>query len=177
MGGYWPIMTWLPTYLKTVRKLSVMNTGGYLCVVIAGSFVGYLVAAYLTDLLGRKKTLILYAVCCFFTVVSYLYLPISNSVMLVLGFPLGFFASGIFSPMGPYFTELYPTRLRGSGQGFCYNFGRGVSALFPMLVGFLAVRMGLGQAICAFAAVAYLVMIFAVALLPETKGIQLKVYE
>ena len=177
MGGYWPIMTWLPTYLKTVRKLSVMNTGGYLCVVIAGSFVGYLAAAYLTDILGRKKSLILYAVCCFITVVSYMYLPISNGAMLLLGFPLGFFASGIFSPMGPYFTELYPSRLRGSGQGFCYNFGRGVSALFPMLVGFLAARMGLGQAICAFAATAYVMMIFAVAMLPETKGKQLKVYE
>ena len=177
MGGYWPLMTWLPTYLKTVRKLSVMNTGGYLCMVIAGSFVGYLVAAHLTDFLGRKRTLILYAVCCFITVVSYLYLPISNGVMLVLGFPLGFFASGIFSPMGAYFTELYPTRLRGSGQGFCYNFGRGVGALFPMLVGLLSARMGLGQAICAFAATAYFAMIFAILLLPETMGKELKVYE
>ena len=58
MGGYWPLMTWLPTYLKTVRKLSVLNTGGYLCMVIAGSFVGYLVAAHLADFLGRKKSLI-----------------------------------------------------------------------------------------------------------------------
>jgi MFS family permease len=177
MGGYWPLMTWLPTYLKTVRKLSVLNTGGYLCMVIAGSFVGYLVAAHLADFLGRKKSLILYAICCFFTVVAYLYLPISNGVMLILGFPLGFFASGIFSPMGAYFTELYPTRLRGSGQGFCYNFGRGVGALFPMLVGMLSARMGLGQAICVFAATAYFAMIFAIALLPETMGKELKVYE
>ena len=97
--------------------------------------------------------------------------------MLILGFPLGFFASGIFSPMGAYFTELYPTRLRGSGQGFCYNFGRGVGALFPMLVGLLSARMGLGQAICVFAATAYFAMIFAIALLPETMGKELKVYE
>jgi len=51
--------------------------------------------------------------------------------MLVLSFPLGFFASGIFSGMGALFTELFPTELRGCGQGFCYNFGRGLAALMP----------------------------------------------
>jgi hypothetical protein len=31
--------------------------------------------------------------------------------------------------MGPFLTELFPTRMRGSGQGFSYNFGRGIAAL------------------------------------------------
>jgi hypothetical protein len=44
-------------------------------------------------------------------------MPVSNGVMLWLGFPLGFFASGIFSGMGAFLTELFPTRIRGSGQG------------------------------------------------------------
>src|SRR5207237_681137 len=35
-GGYYAITTWLPTYLKTVRGLSVLNAGGELCVGIAG---------------------------------------------------------------------------------------------------------------------------------------------
>jgi MFS family permease len=176
-GGIWPLNVWLPTYLRTVRKLSVLNTGGYLFVLITGSFIGFLTAAHLADILGRKKTIILFAVCCFFTVFCYLYLPISNSAMLLLGFPLGFFAQGVFAPMGAFFTELYPTRLRGSGQGFCFNFGRGLSALFPMFVGFLSVRIGLAKAICVFAPTAYVVLIIAVAMLPETKGKQLKALE
>jgi hypothetical protein len=49
--------------------------------------------------------------------------------MLLLGFPLGFFSEGVFSGMGPFLTELFPTRMRGSGQGFSYNFGRGIAAL------------------------------------------------
>ena len=61
-------------------------------------------------------TLVLFAVCSFVTVAAYTYLPISNRIMLVLGFPLGFFASGSFSPMGAFLTELFPSRLRGSGQ-------------------------------------------------------------
>ena len=176
-GGYYAITTWLPTYLKTVRGLSVLNTGAYLIVVIAGSFVGYMVGAYLTDRLGRRRTLILYAACSFLTVAAYTYLPISNPVMLALGFPLGFFASGSFSPMGSFLTELFPTRLRGSGQGFSYNFGRGIGALFPTLVGYLGARIPLGRAIALFALTAYLIMILAVVLLPETRGKELQVYE
>jgi MFS family permease len=176
-GGYYAITTWLPTFLKTVRGLSVLNTGGYLFVVIVGSFVGYMLSAWLADRLGRKRTLLLFAVCSLLTVMAYTYLPIRHSVMLVLGFPLGFFASGSFSPVGAFFTELFPSRLRGSGQGFSYNFGRGIGALFPTLVGYLSTLIGLGHAISAFAVAAYLIMIFAVLLLPETRGKELQVYE
>ncbi len=175
-GGYYAITTWLPTFLKTQRKLSVMNTTGYLIVIIAGSFVGYMVSAYLADHLGRKKTLILFAVGSFLTVVAYTYLPIGNSVMLVLGFPLGFFASGVFSPIGAFFTELFPSRLRGSGQGFSYNFGRGIGALSPWLVGHLK-GVPIGQAMAIFAGSAYLIMILGTSLLPETRGKELHVYE
>ena len=83
----------------------------------------------------------------------------------------------MFSPIGAFFTELFPSRLRGSGQGFSYNFGRGVGALFPTLVGFLSVSVTLGHAIAIFAAGAYLVMILGTALLPETRGKELHVYE
>lgn len=176
-GGYYAITTWLPTYLKTARGLSVLNTGAYLFVVIAGSFIGYLVSAWLTDQLGRKRTLVLYALCSLLAVAAYTYLSISNSVMLVLGFPLGFFASGVFSPIGSFFTELFPSRVRGSGQGFSYNVGRGIGALFPTLVGLLSARLGLGDAISIFAVIAYVTMVLATLLLPETKGRELRAYE
>ena len=67
-GGYYAITTWLPTYLKTVRGLSVFNTGGYLGVVIAGSFCGYLVSAVLSDQLGRKRNFYLFSLCSMATV-------------------------------------------------------------------------------------------------------------
>jgi hypothetical protein len=79
--------------------------------------------------------------------------------------------------MGAFFTELFPSRLRGSGQGFSYNFGRGVGALFPTLVGYLSARIPLGRAIAVFALSAYLVMAAAALVLPETKGKELQVYE
>ncbi|MGD0442823.1 MAG: MFS transporter [Edaphobacter sp.] len=171
-GGYYAITTWLPLYMNA-RGLSVTHTGGYLLVVIAGSFAGYLTAAYLADKIGRKGTLTLFAVLSFTTVLLYMVLPISGHVMLFLGFPLGFFPSGAFSPMGAFFSELFPTSLRGSGQGFAYNLGRGVGALFPSLVGYFSAHMDLGKAIAVFAAAAYMLMALSALLLPETRGIDL----
>ena len=46
-GAYYAVTTWLPTYLKTERNLSVLNTGSYLLVLII--FRGYLTCAYLSD--------------------------------------------------------------------------------------------------------------------------------
>ena len=90
--------------------------------------------------------------------------------MLVLGFPLGFLASGVFSGMGPFLTELYPTFLRGSGQGFAYNFGRAIAALNVWFVGLFSAGLPLGQAIGIFALIAYGLVVIAALLLPETSG-------
>lgn len=171
-GGYYAVTTFLPLYLST-RGLSVMHTSLYLLVIISGSFCGYLTSAWLTDRLGRRSTLILFAVGSLTIVLLYSGLPISNHLMLFLGFPLGFFPSGSFSPMGSFFTELFPTHLRGSGQGFSYNLGRGLGALFPTLVGHFSAHASLGKVIALFAAIAYTVMIMGVLVLPETRGADL----
>jgi MFS family permease len=172
-GGYYAITTWLPTFLRTERKLSVLNTGGYLGVLIFGSFCGYLVGAVLADRLGRRRNFFVFALGCMTTVLVYTHVAVSDAQMLFLGFPLGFFASGIFSGMGAFLTELFPTRIRGSGQGFTYNFGRGFGALFPSVVGYLSAGMPLGRAIGLFAASAYAVLFVAAVLLPETRGKEL----
>lgn len=169
-GGYYAITTWLPTFLRTERKLTIMSTGGYLAVIIIGSFLGYLVSAWLNDRIGRRANFILFAVCSIVTVFIYTQIPVDNNTMLFLGFPLGFFASGIFSGMGPILTELFPTRMRGSGQGFAYNFGRGIASLNPFFVGLLSAKLPLGQSIGVFALIAYGLLITAALLLPETKG-------
>ncbi len=176
-GGYYAVTTWLPTYLKTERGLSVIGTGSYLVVIIVGSFIGYLVSAFLADHLGRRNTFFIFAVSSACIAAAYTLMPISDAATLVLGFPLGFFVSGIFSGVGAFLTELYPSRVRGSGQGFSYNFGRAIGALFPTLVGFMSANMNLGTAIGIFAGIAYLVVIFAVSMLPETRGKQLEVYD
>jgi len=69
-----------------------------------------------------------------------------------------------FPPMGPFMTELYPTEIRGIGQGFCYN-APGVPP--ATMVGYLQ-SLGLSIAICS--ATAFGLMIVMLQLLPETHG-------
>lgn len=169
-GGYYAVTTWLPTFLKTERNLSVLGTSTYLLVLILGSFIGYLTSAYLTDRLGRRLCFILFAAGAGGLVTAYTQIPITNELMLFLGFPLGFFLSGIFSGMGAFLSELFPTSVRGSGQGFCYNFGRAAGSVCPALVGYLSQTMPLGIAIGYLAGGAYLLVIVSALSLPETKG-------
>jgi MFS family permease len=173
-GGYYAITTFLPTFLRTERHLTVLGSGLYLAIIIIGSWCGYIASAYWSDMIGRRKNFFIFAIGSLVIAVAYTELRISNPMMLALGFPLGFFASGIFSGMGPVFTELFPTSVRGAGQGFCYNFGRGLGAFFPLLVGVVSASVGLGPAIGIFAAIAYAVVILAALAMPETRGKELR---
>lgn len=169
-GGYYAVTFWVPRFLTTERHLSIVSSTGYLSALIIGSFIGYLVGAWLADRIGRRNLFLIFSLGAVAVVLLYTQLPLSNDLLWVLGFPLGFFASGYFSGMGAFLTELYPTRLRGSGQGFCYNFGRGIGALFPYLVGALSTTTTLANAIAIFSVVAYGVFFLAAFALPETRG-------
>lgn len=172
-GGYYSLMTWLPTYLKTERDLSVVGTGGYLFFLISGAFLGYLTGAYATDLLGRRRAFAVFAVASAVLLIAYTQIPAgANTLVLVLGFPLGFCASGIFSGFGSFLAELFPTAVRGTGQGFTYNLGRALGAFFPTVVGFLSDVMGLGGAML-FGAAGYALALVALLGLPETRGREL----
>ncbi|HEY4459564.1 MAG TPA: MFS transporter, partial [Pseudonocardiaceae bacterium] len=173
-GGYYTLGTWLPLYLHTARHLNVVNTGGYLAFLISGAFVGYLFGGVLTDRIGRKANFAIFAVAAAVLLVAYsLVPPGANELLLVLGFPLGFAYSAIFSGFGAFLAELYPTELRGTGQGFTYNFGRAVGAAFPATVGFMANSFGIGGAM-AFGALGYGIAVVALLGLPETRGRQLR---
>jgi MFS family permease len=169
-GGYYAITFWVPRFLTVERKLSVVSSTGYLAALIIGSFVGYLVGAWLADRIGRRNLFLTFSLGAIAVVLLYTQLPLTNEILWLLGFPLGFFASGYFSGVGAFLTELFPTRLRGSGQGFSYNFGRGIGALFPFLVGWLSSSTSLANAIAIFAVAAYCVFFIAAFALPETRG-------
>ncbi|MEV4682480.1 MFS transporter [Streptomyces kurssanovii] len=172
-GGYYTLATWVPTYLKTERGLTVVGTGGYLTFLISGAFIGYLTGGYLTDRIGRKNNIALFAVLSSVGILAYTNIPPgSNGLLLVLGFPLGFCMSAIFSGFGSFLSELYPTAVRGTGQGFTYNSGRAVGAFLPTLVGFLSDSWGVGGALVLGAA-GYGLAVLALTGLPETRDREL----
>jgi cyanate permease len=83
---------------------------------------------------------------------------------------LGFFNNGIFSGFPIYLPELFPTRVRAPGAGFCFNIGRVLASAGPLLTGALVTTLGsFGRAASAVALIdllGLLVLPFA----PETKG-------
>ena len=169
-GGYAALTTFLPTFLRGERQLSVLGSGAYLGVIIVAFFCGCIASGMLSDRIGRRTNVIFFASVCVATVLTYIFLPLTNQQMLFLGFPLGFFSAGIPASMAALFSELYPAGVRGTGVGFCYNFGRIVSAAFPILVGYLSEHIGLGAAIGIDAAFAYSLVLLAALMLPETRG-------
>lgn len=88
---------------------------------------------------------------------------------------LGFGVSSVFGGYAIYFPELFPTRLRSTGTGFCYNVARYITALGPLLLGKLTLvfaslgyAMPLRQAAMSLAAI-YLVGVAVLPFAPETK--------
>ncbi|MED2009190.1 MFS transporter [Brevibacillus borstelensis] len=175
--GYWGLFTWIPSYLGTPvdqggAGLDIMKSTTWIVIMQAGAWLGYVSFGFLADKIGRKKTFIL-----FFALAALLvpFYGMSSDAtrLLILGPFVAFFGSGYFSGFGAVLAELFPTEIRATGQGFCYNFGRGIAATAPTVVGFMATGMGLGAAFgflaISFALAAILVLLF----LPETMGKQL----
>ena len=176
-GSSYALTTFLPTFLKTERHMTSVGTGSYLLVLILGAFFGFLSGALLADAIGRRNTFFVSVLGSVIMTAIYMLAPLSNDVILPVGFVLGYINLMMFSPMGSYMTELFPTAVRGVAQGFCYNAGRGIGAIFPAMVGFLAAKFSLGYAIVIFSGLGFAVMIVALCLLPETKGRSLESLE
>ena len=174
LGAYYAIATWLPTFLKTERGLSVFGTSSYLAVTILGSLVGYVAGAYATDRLERRPTYVLFAAGAFAMALIYMVIPVSNLSMLFLGFPLGVLMQGVFSGIGATISESYPNDIRATGYGVSYNLGRVIGSFFPLSVGWLSSgRTSLPLAIAIVAGAGYALVVFAALMLPETTGMDL----
>src|ERR1035438_9480382 len=74
-----------------------------------------------------------------------------------------------FAGYSIYFPEIFPTRLRGTGVGFCYNTVRYLAAPFPFLLGWLSTLMPF-RTVGVIMSSIYLVGIVALIWAPETKG-------
>jgi MFS family permease len=59
--------------------------------------------------------------------------PVQTRIALL--FFCGAMTFGVVGAFSFYFPELFPTRLRGTGSGFCFNTGRYLAAVGPFVVG------------------------------------------
>lgn len=168
------IMAWLPTLMVQVRGLKPGPVVITMLIMCAGAFAGFVLTAYLSDRFGRRPALLVFCLGAWIFTVVYMLVPMSPTVLMLMSFPVGAFATGIFAVVGPFLSELFPTHIRTTCMGFSYNLGKSLGALSIAGVGVLSERFGLAQAIGGFCLVAYALAIIAVLLLPETRGVRLE---
>ena len=151
LGGYWGATTWLPAFLIKERGLSVASMGLSLTLLAIAMFVGYNVFGWLADLYGKKKIIIVSFIGAALTLPIYVVAE-DKTIVFWMGPVYGFFLA-FFGLFGSYFAEFYPTSVRATGVGFCFNVSRGLSAFAPFLLGSIATSysFGFGIALCALA--------------------------
>ena len=175
--AYWGLFTWVPTYLSSSDAggagLGVFKSLGWIIPMQIGAFFGYTSFGFLADRFGRRRTFVVFVLCAALIVPIFGASARSETALLVLGPLVGFFGHGYFSVFGSMLAELFPSSVRGAAQGMCYNLGRGVSALAPMVIGSLAGKHGLGPAL-GLTSVLYVVGAGLVLLLPETRAKELE---
>lgn len=169
-GGAYIMITWLPTYMRMVLNLPVASTSGYLAVNIVGSLLGPFIYGRISDGISRGRAFMLFLACQACVVAVYTFAPINMAVTLGLGLLLGAFQGGLASGLPVAFAELYPTRIRANGAGFCTSFGRGFGSIMPAAVGFASTDMGLPTAMGLFAITSYLIAFIAALCLPNATG-------
>jgi MFS family permease len=180
--AYWGLFTWLPGFLSAPvaeggAGLSIVRTSAWMLIMQLGAFCGYVSFGWAADRLGRRPAFVAYMLGAAVLVPVYGSIPRwagvhAETFLLVLGPLVGFLGSGYFSLFGALLAELYPTALRGSGQGFTYNFGRALSAFAPFAVGSIADRSGLGPAL-ALNSGFFLLGACLIFTLPETRRMRL----
>ncbi|AGY59644.1 MFS transporter [Gloeobacter kilaueensis] len=103
-----------------------------------GGLLGTLFTIPAAKYLGRRSMFSLYFILSAAALLLTFGLELPPTVRLYLYFPIGLTVFGIFGSFTYYLPELFPTRLRATGAGFCYNIGRIVAAGGPFLVGYVA---------------------------------------
>ena len=111
----------------------------------AGAIVGYLVFPAMAERLGRRGAFAIMLAGSAVMLPATFFAPSSYASVLLLLPVLGFFSNGLFSGFPIYLPELFPTRIRATGSGFCFNVGRVLAASGPFLTGYLVSRLGIGR--------------------------------
>jgi len=174
MIAYWGLYFWLPQFLASDKGVG-LDTKGFIWIIPIniGAFIGCNTFGFISDKIGRRPVFVAYLLIMAVLVWFFGHAKTLEEV-LILGPFIGFFGTGFYSGFGAIFSEIFPTRARGTAQGFCYNVGRGVSAIAPPMIGYIVSIHGfaIGLATVSVFAIAAAIVVMT---LPETKGKALEI--
>jgi hypothetical protein len=179
--GLWGIGFWTPELIREALKgASLQNRNWYVSMGTllqdVGAFFGISTFTLVTAKIGRRPAFaISFLLGLAATVMTFAWLHEPSDIFWMIPI-LGFCTLLVFGGYSIYFPELYPTRLRSSGVGFCYNVGRIIAALGPFTLGGLTVVFANAGYAAPFRAAAialssiYLLGALTLPFAPETSG-------
>jgi MFS family permease len=174
MFGLWGIGFFSPELISTALAGASQTTidtvrGWGTALQDVGAFLGMVAFTAVASIVSRRLAFFFAFLAGMFTTAfvfnslqtatdAYWMLPMMGAAQLAL-----------FAGYSIYFPELFPTRLRGTGVGFCYNTVRYLAAPAPILLGYLSTVLSFRTAAVVMSSV-YLVGMVALIWAPETKG-------
>jgi MFS family permease len=185
--AYWGTNFWVNARFGELLRAQGLDSASVtrgvrraLIILNLGNLTGFLVYIPITNRVGRKPAFFWFYLGALISM-PLAYLGTSDyTTALALFFVAGLFTSGIYSGFTIYFPELFPTRVRATGAGFCYNVGRVIAAPGPVLMGWLTGALvsvtPAGQQVAyagAVMGVFYALGLLVIPFLPETKGVDL----
>lgn len=150
----------------------------------AGATLGAILAAWLGDWLGRRKTYFALCIVSWFSAIL-LFQGTSGTYgipLLIFAFVAGVCTASFYGWLPLYLPELFPTRIRATGQGFAFNFGRILAAIGSFQLGSLVlyfedgIDLGFMQlsggyaSACLVLSCVYFIGMVLIWFAPETKG-------
>jgi MFS family permease len=175
MIGSWGTSTLLPTWIHQLLpsdqgRAAVKITSQSFMLINVGAVLGYATLIWLTDAIGRRWSYFLVVLGCA-AANLYMFTQIETvDGLLAFMVVYGFFAIGGFGTFAAYLPELFPTRIRATGQGFCWNMARVFTAAGPFISGKLVGVFGSVPSAGIMVAWIYVIGVVAIWFGPETKG-------
>jgi MFS family permease len=173
----WGATMWIPSVIREIGArdgLGVPDQNRYAAYAVmllnGGSLLGYLGFGPLADRLGRRPAFLIFFIggVILFPVT---FLLTSGITQIFILLPMvGIFTLGITSGFPIYLPELFPTRVRTSGVGLCYNLGRVVTAGGVLITGTLVGFFGSYAKAASAVSLIYVIGIFVLIFARETRG-------
>jgi MFS family permease len=170
--GTWASVQKAPTYADQITNGQARVREYTQITTASGAVVGCMIAALMGDWLGRRPT---YMLLCFGSIISIAGLYLLNDEFgpsyLCWAFAAGTITAAFYGWLPLYLPELFRTKVRATGQGFGYNFGRIIAAVGVLQLPVVMRQLDVGwQGACTAMSAIYLVGLAIIWLAPETKG-------
>ena len=145
LTAWWAFMFWQPQHLRNLPELEswtrpererLVSRAFY--IVIFVSILGNFFAGWLARVIGYRRAIAAMFAMALVAMTGSFGVAHGHQALVWLWFPLVGFASGVFGLFTMYMPPLFPTLLRTTGAGLCYNIGRLVAALGTVLFGWFA---------------------------------------